>query len=185
MATLKPRSPPVSPLRTARVPARLRLWRDRRLHHHFRHRGGGGRRGAVAAHHHRAGACERACRRVLDGGCELFGHQGRGRQHSASAHGRRTPYPRRSRGRTAGACARSFGSRACLASVLEAATEAISADRGKWIDLMLVDEYGLSPTQPRPFRAALATFAAFLAAGLVPLIPFILALENASRPRSA
>ena len=66
--------------------------------------------------------------------------------------------------------------------VLEAATDAISADKGKWIELMLVDEYGLSPTLPRPFRAALATFAAFLAAGLVPLIPFILALENAFTP---
>ena len=58
--------------------------------------------------------------------------------------------------------------------VLDKATDAIAQDKGKWIDMMLVDEYGLSPTEPHPMRAALATFFAFLAAGLVPLIPFFL-----------
>ncbi len=58
--------------------------------------------------------------------------------------------------------------------VLDAATEAIAADKGKWIDLMLVDEYGLSPNEPHPLRNAIVTFVAFLAAGLIPLIPFLL-----------
>jgi len=57
--------------------------------------------------------------------------------------------------------------------VLDDATEAISADKGKWIQMMLVDEYGLSPVDPHPMRAALTTFAAFLAAGIVPLVPFL------------
>lgn len=57
--------------------------------------------------------------------------------------------------------------------VLEAATEAIAADKEKWIAMMLVDEYGMSPVDPHPMRAALATFVAFLAAGIVPLIPFL------------
>jgi VIT1/CCC1 family predicted Fe2+/Mn2+ transporter len=58
--------------------------------------------------------------------------------------------------------------------VLEDATDAIAADKKKWIQMMLVDEYGLSPVDPHPMRAALATFAAFLAAGIVPLLPFLL-----------
>lgn len=62
--------------------------------------------------------------------------------------------------------------------VLEAATEAIAENRESWIDLMLVDEYGLSPVEPHPFRAALATFLAFLAAGLAPLSPYLLGLDN-------
>ena len=58
--------------------------------------------------------------------------------------------------------------------VLDAATKAIAADKQKWIEMMLVDEYGLSPVDPHPLRAAFATFAAFLAAGIVPLLPFVL-----------
>lgn len=57
--------------------------------------------------------------------------------------------------------------------VLEEATAAITADKQNWIKMMLVDEYGLSPVDPHPMRAALATFFAFLAAGLIPLIPFL------------
>ena len=57
--------------------------------------------------------------------------------------------------------------------VLDAATDAIVADREAWIALMVEGEYGLGEIDPRPVRAALATFAAFLAAGLVPLLPFI------------
>lgn len=63
--------------------------------------------------------------------------------------------------------------------VLEQATDAIAQDTKKWIALMLTDEYGLTRDAPTPFRAALATFGAFLVAGSVPLIPFILQLEDA------
>jgi len=58
--------------------------------------------------------------------------------------------------------------------VLEAATDAIRRNRRAWIELMLTDEYGVSVTQPSPTRAALFTFAAFLVAGIVPLLPFLL-----------
>ncbi|MDJ1006909.1 MAG: VIT1/CCC1 transporter family protein [Paracoccaceae bacterium] len=63
--------------------------------------------------------------------------------------------------------------------VLEAATEAIAADRKAWIDTMMEGEYGLSATDPHPMRAAVATFLAFLAAGIIPLLPFLFGLENA------
>jgi vacuolar iron transporter family protein len=64
-------------------------------------------------------------------------------------------------------------------AVLEAATDAISRNRKSWVDIMLVDEYGLAPVDPHPMRAALATFVAFVAAGLVPLLPFLLAVGDA------
>lgn len=57
--------------------------------------------------------------------------------------------------------------------VLEEATDAITADKANWIQMMLVDEYGLSPVDPHPLRAALATFVAFLVAGMIPLLPFL------------
>lgn len=63
--------------------------------------------------------------------------------------------------------------------VLELATEAIAARRASWIEMMLVDEYGMSPVDPDPMRAALATFVAFMAAGIVPLLPFLFGLANA------
>lgn len=63
--------------------------------------------------------------------------------------------------------------------VLEAAVEAIAANKKSWIDMMLVEEYGLSPVDPHPMRAARATFLAFLAAGMVPLLPYILGLDDA------
>ncbi len=63
--------------------------------------------------------------------------------------------------------------------VLEAATAQIAADPGHWGRQLLAGDHGLSDIDPQPMRAAIATFAAFLAAGLVPLLPFVLSLENA------
>ena len=58
--------------------------------------------------------------------------------------------------------------------VLDDATAAISQNKQAWVDLMLVDEYGVSPVDPAPVKAAAVTFLAFLLAGLVPLMPFLL-----------
>lgn len=63
--------------------------------------------------------------------------------------------------------------------VLEDATDAIASDQESWIKMMMVDEYGMSPIALHPFRAALATFLAFLAAGMVPLVPFLFGASNA------
>ena len=63
--------------------------------------------------------------------------------------------------------------------VLDAATDAISNDKEAWIEIMMVDEYGISPVDPQPMRAATATFVAFLLAGGIPLIPFLAGIENA------
>ncbi len=57
--------------------------------------------------------------------------------------------------------------------VLEQAVMAITANKKTWIDLMLVDEYGTQPDDPRPLPAAAVTFFAFVLCGLVPLLPFL------------
>ena len=62
---------------------------------------------------------------------------------------------------------------------LEAATDAIAGNRKVWIDMMMEGEYGLSATDPHPLRAAVATFLAFLAAGIIPLLPFFFGAEDA------
>ncbi|WP_323767692.1 VIT1/CCC1 transporter family protein, partial [Marinovum sp.] len=56
---------------------------------------------------------------------------------------------------------------------------AITKDRESWIALMMEGEYGLSGVDPHPVKSAATTFLAFLAAGIVPLFPFILGLGNA------
>lgn len=65
--------------------------------------------------------------------------------------------------------------------VLEAATEAICKNEDAWIELMLEGEYGVGGADPHPLRAALATFGAFMVAGMVPLIPFLMGMDNAFR----
>ena len=61
--------------------------------------------------------------------------------------------------------------------VLADAVTAISRRRESWIDLMVTDEYGRSLSPPRAGMSAGVTFVAFLAAGAVPLLPFVLPLE--------
>ncbi|MEP2532075.1 VIT1/CCC1 transporter family protein [Shimia sp.] len=63
--------------------------------------------------------------------------------------------------------------------VLEAAANAIAANEEAAIQLMLEGEYGLAGVDPHPMRAAVATFLAFLVAGLVPLLPFVFGMLNA------
>ena len=58
--------------------------------------------------------------------------------------------------------------------VLEGAVAQLSAQRERWIATMLEGEYGLASVDPHPLRAALVTFAAFLIAGLIPLLPFLI-----------
>lgn len=64
-------------------------------------------------------------------------------------------------------------------NVLEQATEAIIRDKERWITLMMEGEYGLGGNDPHPLRAATTTFVAFLLAGMIPLLPFLLGLEEA------
>lgn len=63
--------------------------------------------------------------------------------------------------------------------VLQRATDAITQDRDNWIALMMEGEYGLGGIDPHPLRSATATFLSFLAAGVVPLTPFVFGFDDA------
>ena len=63
--------------------------------------------------------------------------------------------------------------------VLEEAAAMISTDKREWIKLMLAEEYGLPATEERPLRAAVVIFTAFVLAGMLPLLPFLLGLADA------
>ena len=56
---------------------------------------------------------------------------------------------------------------------LERIVTVITSDRKLWAETMAVEEYGLSPTPRSPVLAALSTFAAFIACGLVPLVTYL------------
>ena len=63
--------------------------------------------------------------------------------------------------------------------VLDQATDAITQDRENWIAIMMEGEYGMGGVEPRPLRAAIVTFLAFLVAGMIPVMPFLFGLDSA------
>ncbi|HEY0938957.1 MAG TPA: VIT1/CCC1 transporter family protein [Steroidobacter sp.] len=65
--------------------------------------------------------------------------------------------------------------------LLEQIVSVITASKDLWVDTMLTEEHGLSLATPNPLRAGLATFAAFILVGLLPLLPFLAAAEATTR----
>jgi VIT1/CCC1 family predicted Fe2+/Mn2+ transporter len=61
---------------------------------------------------------------------------------------------------------------------LERVVQVITENRQRWVDTMLTDEWGLRLEPPSPWRAAIATFSAFILAGLVPLVPLVLLMNR-------
>jgi len=55
--------------------------------------------------------------------------------------------------------------------VLEKIVETITKDRKRWVDTMITEEWGLRLDTPEPIRAGAITFAGFVLAGSVPLVP--------------
>src|SRR5688500_6274029 len=62
--------------------------------------------------------------------------------------------------------------------VLEKIVSVITEDRQQWVNTMLTEEWGLQLQPPAPWRAALATMSAFVLAGIVPLLPLVLMLQQ-------
>jgi len=59
---------------------------------------------------------------------------------------------------------------------LERAVEIITSDKEIWLRTMMLEELGLTEEDKTPVHSGIATFIAFIIAGLVPLFPFVLAL---------
>jgi vacuolar iron transporter family protein len=57
---------------------------------------------------------------------------------------------------------------------LDRAAAVITSDRDRWVDFMMTEELGFGPDATNPVRAALATFAAFLIVGTLPILAFLL-----------
>ncbi|HEU0022357.1 MAG TPA: VIT1/CCC1 transporter family protein [Dehalococcoidia bacterium] len=55
---------------------------------------------------------------------------------------------------------------------LEHVVEVITADRELWINTMLREEHGFAAKEGSPWRSGLVTCSGFMAAGLVPLLPY-------------
>jgi vacuolar iron transporter family protein len=66
-----------------------------------------------------------------------------------------------------------FAAKGFQGETLERIVEVITNNRRLWVDTMLAEELGLEVEGPNPLRAAVATFAAFLAVGIIPLVPFV------------
>lgn len=67
-----------------------------------------------------------------------------------------------------------FADKGFEGDTLERVVDTITSSRKVWVDTMLTEEYGLSLDGPDPIKAAWVTFLAFLVAGFVPLIPYLL-----------
>jgi len=57
---------------------------------------------------------------------------------------------------------------------LERVVQVITSDRGRWVEVMLSEEHGYGAQTRSAWRAAGATFIAFVIVGAVPLIPYLL-----------
>lgn len=59
---------------------------------------------------------------------------------------------------------------------LDSMVELVTAREDIWLEVMLSEEHGLTEVQRSPIMASLATFAAFVICGAVPLLPFLFGL---------
>jgi len=66
-----------------------------------------------------------------------------------------------------------FAAKGFSGTLLEEIVKGIVADRRRWVDTMLSEEWGLALQPASPWRAAIVTFLAFVLAGLIPLGPLL------------
>ena len=58
-------------------------------------------------------------------------------------------------------------------NLLDHVVDTICADRGLWVETMLVEEHGIRVEKSNAMISSLTTFGAFLVVGAVPLLPFL------------
>lgn len=63
---------------------------------------------------------------------------------------------------------------------LERIVETITTDKQRWLEEMMREELGLQEERLAPLMSGLVTFAAFVAAGVLPLLPYVLAFLGPS-----
>jgi VIT1/CCC1 family predicted Fe2+/Mn2+ transporter len=68
-----------------------------------------------------------------------------------------------------------FAAKGFDGSLLDQIVDVITSDRKRWVEMMLVEEWGLQTNSPSPRRAGTVTFIAFVLAGMIPLLPLTLA----------
>lgn len=68
---------------------------------------------------------------------------------------------------------------------LKGVVDVLTADRQRWVETMIAEEYGLPKTVRSPITAAAATFTAFAICGAVPLLPYVLGMSEAFVASSA
>lgn len=66
-----------------------------------------------------------------------------------------------------------FAAKGFEGELLEEIVTVITSDEKRWVQTMVQDEHGLALEGPDGFKAACATFVAFLLAGSVPLVVFL------------
>ncbi|NNM30559.1 MAG: hypothetical protein HKO57_13650, partial [Akkermansiaceae bacterium] len=71
-----------------------------------------------------------------------------------------------------------FANKGFKGEILEEVVKVITADKERWVDTMMQEEHGLSRDRPSAIKAALATFAAFLMIGGIPLAAYIVDLVD-------
>lgn len=74
-----------------------------------------------------------------------------------------------------------FARKGFSGDLLDQVVDTICEDPRRWVDTMLVEEHGLQPVPPRAWPSALATFGAFVAVGIIPLLPLGVADLDAGR----
>lgn len=71
-----------------------------------------------------------------------------------------------------------FRSKGFAGEDLTRLVDLITSDRARWVRTMLTEEYGLPQEVRSPWLAAITTFSAFLACGVVPLLPYLFGLKD-------
>ena len=67
-----------------------------------------------------------------------------------------------------------YGNKGLSGDALEQVVKAITSDRELWVDTMLQEEHGMRSHDASPWLAGVMTFLAFLLAGALPLLSFLI-----------